>query len=101
MTALRTGTPLVADTLTALVERQGREWSAYDPDNKPKDDEAGFRAWEKTWRQIARSPVVMSADAITALALVEDQMYVAGNLDSDFGIYPKLFKALRVYIKTD
>jgi hypothetical protein len=29
MTALRTSTPLVADTLTALVERQGREWSAY------------------------------------------------------------------------
>jgi hypothetical protein len=100
MTDLRISTPHDADTLATLVERQSREWWAYDPDNKLNEDEAGLRAWRKTWRQIARSPVVTSADAIAVLSLVEENMEATGSLDSDFGAYPKLFKALRGYIKS-
>jgi hypothetical protein len=98
MTDLRTSTPPAAETLAALIQRQRREWSARDGD-APDADETE-RAWLKTWRQVARSPVVTSADAIAALSVIAEHMDVSGCLDGDFGAYPKLFKALRGYIKS-
>jgi hypothetical protein len=74
--------PTGADTLATLVTRYRRELEADDTDDS--DSALAKCAWHRTWRQIARTPMLTKADALAALDLFEEEFKITANLEEPF-----------------
>jgi hypothetical protein len=86
--------PTGAETLAMLVQRYRSEFEAFDSE-APDSDALAAWTWEKTLRQIERTPVLTKADALAALDLIEEEFELTANLEEPF---TSLIKALRGYI---